>query len=117
MSYKIIYHENPNGNPVLQYKGDAQGLVDHCASYAQGMRELTRSQREQRGLGMGLRKVLSIDPIVAMDVAQKRGLDWFNPDLWNEFMDRDYAKFRTSDDKRVYQRRSNRKRFVKLGSK
>lgn len=116
MSYKITYHETSAGNPVLQYKGDAQGLVDHCASYAQGMRDLTRTQRERAAIGIGLRKVLSVDPIVAMDVAKKRGMDCFNPDLWREFMDRDYSKFRTSDDRTVYQRHSTRKRFVKLGS-
>ena len=106
MSYKIRYHERADGTSVLQYTGDAQDLVDHCADYARQFRE---GERHQNGMGIGARKVLSIDPVVAMDVAQKRGMDFFNPDLWKEFYDRDYAKFRCIDDKRLFQNGKRRR--------
>lgn len=110
MSYKIELKENSDGTAVLKYSGDAQGLVDHCAEYARSYRE---GERRMDGLGIGARKVLSIDPVVAMDVAQKRGMDYFNPDLWREFYSRDYAKFRCIEDKRLFGRR-NRSKFVKV---
>lgn len=101
MSYKITYHERSDGTSVLQYSGDAQGLVDHCAEYARAYRE----HGVPNGMQIGARKMLSIDPVVAMDVAQKRGMDFFNPDLWNIFKDRDYSKFRCIDDKRYFRRK------------
>ena len=107
MSYKITLKENSDGTAVLQYSGDAQGLVDHCAEYARSYRE----GRRQDGLGIGARKVLSIDPVVAIDVAQKRGMDYFNPDLWKEFYSRDYSRFRCIDDKRLFK---TRRRIIKV---
>lgn len=102
MSYTIKATQNGDGSVTLKYHGDAQGLVDHCADYARSYRE---GERKQNGWGIGARKVLSIDPIVAMEVARQRGMDYFNPDLWKEFMHRDYSKFRCIDDKRMFTRR------------
>ena len=110
MSYRITVKEGPDGHGVIQYSGDAQGLVDHCAEYARSFRE---GERRMNGMGIGARKVLSIEPVVAMDVAQKRGMDYYKPDLWKEFYGRDYSKFRCVDDKSLFGRRG-RSRIIKV---
>ena len=98
MSYKISYSEDASGNAVLRYSGDAQGLVDHCADYARAHRE-NGGVKNANGLGVGARKVLSLDPVVMMEIAHKHGLDYFDPAIYDIAMGRDYSKFRCIDDK------------------
>ena len=110
MSYKIKYHERPDGTMVLQYSGDAQSLVDHCADYVRANQQAGQSDLMRRPF----RKKLSIDPVVALHEAQKRGMDPFDPDLWKVFKDRDFAKFRTDEDKRYFRTRNP---VISLGKK
>jgi len=98
MSYRMTYHEDADGRGIIRYSGDAQGLVDHCADYAKAHRENGRFAAAKKDM----RKILSIDPVVAMEVARQRGMDYFNPELWREFTGRDYAKFRCVDDSRLW---------------
>ena len=105
MSYRIKYREDADGNPILQYSGDAQALVDACAEEVRARREHGTSRRPA-----DIRKVMSLDPVVLMDIAQKNGLSYFDPAVFEIAKDRDYSKFRCVDDKRLF--RSRRRQYV-----
>lgn len=98
MSYRIKYREEPDGTAVLEYSGDVQNLVDACADEARAKREMkTRSH---------MRKMMSIDPVVLMQIAHEHGLDYFDPQVFEIAKGRDYARFRTTDDKLYFKDRS-----------
>lgn len=59
-----------------------------------------------RKRGSHMRKVLSIDPIVLMQIAQEKGLDYFDPAVFDIAMGRDYSRFRTVEDKLLFKDRS-----------
>lgn len=109
MSYRITYREDADGNSILQYSGDVQNLVDACADEARARREMPRMKR-----GSHMRKVLSINPIVLMQIAQEKGLDYFDPAVFDIAMGRDYSRFRTVDDKLLFK---DRTRQVFLGKR
>jgi hypothetical protein len=94
MSYRITYDEDADGNSILRYSGDAQGLVDACAEEARNRREHGRFASDKGEM----RKILSLDPVVLMEVARQRGMNPFDPALFDVFKGRDYSKFRTVDD-------------------
>ena len=104
--YRITYKEDAEGNSILQYNGDLQSLVDACADEARARREMGRKR------GSHMRKVLSIDPIVLMQIAQEKGLDYFDPAVFDIAMGRDYSRFRTVEDKLLFK---DRTRQVFLG--
>lgn len=94
MSYRITYNEDSDGNAILRYHGDAQDLVDHCADYARDHREMGRFAANKPDM----RKVMSVDPVVMMDICHKHGLDYFDPGVYEILKGRDYSKFRCVDD-------------------
>ncbi len=109
--YKITWDRDSNGNDVLRYTGDAQGIVDHCADYARDLRDHGQPKDNE----LGLRKVMSVDPVVMMEICRQTGMDYFNPDLINVLKGRDYSRFHCSNDKRYY--KSSRSKIVSLGKK
>ncbi len=98
MSYRTTYHEEADGTMVLKYHGDAQAIVDNCAAEA-------REQRENPKFAPKYRKLMSVDPVVLMDVAQKAGLNVFDPAVFEILRGRDYSKFRVANDKRLWKGR------------
>lgn len=112
MSYRITYTEDADGNSILRYHGDAQNLVDACAAEM-------RDNEAQRGRPLkNMRKIMSLDPVVLMDVARQQGItDYFNPDLFDLLKDRDYSRFRTVNDRRLWKQGSKRKSVFILGRK
>ncbi len=100
--YKIKYHEDAEGRTVLQYTGDAQAIVDAAAAEAREHREHGRFSGRSE-----FRKVLELDPIVMMQIAQQNGLDYFDPKVMEIAMGRDYSKFRCVDDPLLFKRRRN----------
>jgi len=105
--YRIRYKEDAEGNSILEYSGDLQGLVDACADEARARREAGT----QRKGSFGMRKMMSIDPLVLMQIAQERGLDYFDPAVFEIAKGRDFSRFRTADDKLYFKDRS-RKTFI-----
>jgi len=105
MSYRITYHQDADGNDILRYSGDAQALVDACAAEARANREASIPLAKR-----GMRKTMSLDPVVLMDIAHKHGLNYFDPAVFEIAKDRDYSKFRTVEDKRYF--RSRRRQYV-----
>ena len=105
--YRVRYKEDAEGNSILEYSGDLQNLVDACADEARARREMG-SVRQR---GMGMRKMMSIDPIVLMQIAQENGLDYFDPGVFEIAKGRDFSRFRTADDKLYFKDRS-RKTFI-----
>jgi len=103
MSYRITYDEDADGNSILRYSGDAQGLVDACAEEARAAREHGRFA--QKG---DMRKIMSLDPVVLMEVAKQRGMNPFDPALFDVLKGRDYSKFRTVDDPLLWKRGGKR---------
>lgn len=109
-SYRITYRQESDGTHVLQYSGDVQNLVDACADEARARREMVRTTVP----GSRMRKMMSIDPLVLMQIAQQRGLDYFDPAVFQIARGRDYSRFRTVDDKLFFKDRS---RKVYLGKR
>lgn len=107
MTYRITYREDAEGHSILQYSGDAQALVDACAAEARANRETSMPLAKR-----GMRKTMSLDPVVLMDIAHKNGLSYFDPAVFEIAKDRDYSKFRTIEDKRYF--RSRRRKYVSL---
>lgn len=99
MSYRITYDEDSEGRPILRYHGDVQTLVDACADEARGRRE--------QGTKNDLRRTLSLDPVVMMQIALENGLDFFDPAVFDIASGRDYSRFRCIDDKRMWKHRSS----------
>lgn len=93
MSYRITATEDSEGRTILRYSGDAQGLVDACAARARAHREHGRFAPKG-----DIRKVLSLDPVVMMQIAHEHGLQYNDPAIFQIAKDRDYAKFRCVDD-------------------
>lgn len=93
MSYRITCHEQ-DGRLVMRYSGDAQGLVDACAKEANDNARLGRFQRPK-----DLRKIMSIDPVVLMELERRTGLSFLKPGESDELIrmlkDRDYKRFHT----------------------
>ena len=108
-SYRITYDEDAQGNMILRYSGDVQNLVDACA-------EDVRLNREQRGPHAAgksdLRKMMSLDPVVLMEIAKQNNLSPFDPAVFEIAKGRDYSRFRTVDDKLYFKRASKRRVFV-----
>lgn len=105
--YRIRYKQDSEGNDILEYSGDLQNLVDACADEARARREMGN----QRKGGFSMRKMMSIDPIVLMQIAQANGLDYFDPAVFEIAKGRDFSRFRTADDKLYFKDRS-RKVFI-----
>ncbi len=99
MSHRITYRPNTDGSFTLVYKGDAQSLVDACAAEARAHRERGRQ------VNGDMRRVMSIDQVVLMDIAKKHGLSPFDPRVFEIAKGRDYSKFRTVDDRRYFRGR------------
>lgn len=100
MSYRITYHEEADGTVHLRYHGDAQGLVDACAAEARGQREAPRPISDARA---NMRKTMSLDPVVMMQIAIERGIPFDDlPAIFKVARDRDYSKFRCVDDARLF---------------
>ena len=93
MSYKITASEDSEGRTILRYSGDAQGLVDACAARARAHREHGHFAPTR-----DIRKVLSLDPIVMMQIAHEHGLQYNDPAIFEIAKGRDYSKFRCVDD-------------------
>lgn len=102
MSYRITYHEDADGNSILRYSGDVQGLVDACA------KEATANRMNRKSLSSAtsnMRRTLSLDPVVLMSICHKHGIPYWDLDaIFKVARDRDYSKFRTVDDKRYFSR-------------
>ena len=94
---RITYSEDAEGRVILKYSGDAQSIVDACAEAARETREL----RPRRGVA-NMRKIMSVHPHVAMEIAHRHGLDYYDPAIFEYLKDRDYSRFRTVDDKRLF---------------
>ena len=108
MSYKITATEDAEGRTILRYSGDAQSLVDACAEEVRARREHGKFSARPSDM----RKVMSLDPVVLMGIAQKHGLNYFDPAVFEIAKDRDYSKFRCVDDKRLFR---SRRKIVSLG--
>ncbi len=103
MSYRITYHEDADGNSILRYSGDVQGLVDACAKEVRGNRE-NRKPISTRTANM--RRTMSLDPVVMMSICHEHRIPYWDLDaIFKVARDRDYSKFRTVDDKRYFSRR------------
>ncbi|MDE2101735.1 MAG: hypothetical protein KGL39_31100 [Patescibacteria group bacterium] len=98
MTYRVTYDEDADGRSILRYSGDAQGLIDACAKEARDAREHGRFTKRPHHM----RKIMSVDPVVMMDIAHKTGLDYFDPAVFEILKGRDYSKFRTVDDRRLW---------------
>lgn len=96
MSYRIRYHEDSEGHTVLQYSGDAQHLVDACAQQVRAQREAPKRSFKQ---------MMSLDPVVLMDIAHKHGIPYYDPAVFEIAKDRDYSRFRCAEDKRYFKSR------------
>lgn len=102
MSYSITATEDAEGRTILRYRGDAQALVDACADEARGWRE--------RGVFAprlaNRRKIMSLDPVVAMEIARAHGIPYSNLDaIFKIAHGRDYSRFRCVDDTRLWKGR------------
>lgn len=106
MSYRITATEDSEGRTVLRYSGDAQNLVDACAARGRAQREHGRFAPTR-----DIRKVLSLDPIVMMQIAHKHGLAYNDPAIFEIAKGRDYSKFRCVDDTLLW-KNAGRKRLV-----
>lgn len=105
MSYTITPKMDADGTLHLQYHGDAQTLVDHCADFARGMRERPTTRMPNR------RKIMSVPPEVMMKVAIENGIDFHNTAaIWKILKGRDYSKFRCVDDGLLFGHRRQSKR-------
>jgi hypothetical protein len=101
--YRIRYKTDADGNDILEYSGDVQSLVDACADEARARREMPTMKP-----GSHMRKMMSIDPIVLMQIAQEHGLSYFDPAVFEIARGRDYSRFRTVDDKIFFKDRSRK---------
>jgi len=99
MGYRTTYHEEADGTMVLKYHGDAQSIVDACAAEAREYREKTAFAKPAK-----YRTLMKVDPVVLMDVAQKAGLNCFDPAVFDLLKGRDYSKFRVANDKTLWKR-------------
>lgn len=105
MSYTITPKMDSDGNLHLQYRGDAQAVVDHCADFARGMRERSTTAMPKR------RKIMSVPPEVMMKVAIEHGIPFHNTSaIWEILKGRDYSKFRCVDDGLLFGHRRQTKR-------
>lgn len=103
MSYRITYDEAQDGTMILKYSGDAQTLVDACAREARGWRE---SPKKVTAATAGMRKMMSLDPVVMMQIARERGIPHSDIDaIFKAARDRNYSRFRCVDDARYFGRR------------
>lgn len=94
---------------VLRYSGDAQSLIDACAKEATANRE---SPRRISSATAGMRRTMSLDPVVLMDIAQKHGVNYFDPAVFEIAKDRDYSRFRCVEDKTLFR---SRRKIISLG--
>ena len=101
MSYNITYHEESDGTVVLKYTGDVQLLVDACASEMRGHREQGKPKSD-------LRRTMSLDPVVMMQIAQENGLDFYDPAVFDIASGRDYSRFRCIEDKLMWKTRARK---------
>lgn len=106
MSYRITVTDDSDGRTVLRYSGDAQNLVDACAARA-------RAHREEGHFApkADMRKVLSLDPVVMMQIAHQHGLAYNDPAIFQIAKGRDYAKFRCVDDKLLWKSAGKKRIF------
>ena len=102
-SYRISYDEDADGHPILKYTGDAQGLVDACAKEARARRE---NPKPISDTSSNMRKMISLDPVVAMEIARVHGIPyWDMAAIFKVARGRDYSRFRCVDDARYFGRR------------
>lgn len=106
MSYRITASEDAEGRTILRYSGDAQNLVDACAARARAHREHGKFAPSQ-----DMRKVMSIDPVVMMEIARLHGLAYNDPAIFQIAKGRDYARFRCVDDPLLW-KNAGRKRLI-----
>lgn len=86
-----------DGTLVIQYRGDAQSLVDHCATAAREDRERRDFKSHHR------RRLLSVPREVMYKVAIDHGIPFNDTQaIWKVLMSRDYSRFRTLDTGNAY---------------
>lgn len=106
MSYRITVTDEADERTVMRYSGDAQNLVDACAARARAHREEGRFAP-----GRDVRKIMSLDPIVMMQIAHQHGLAYNDPAIFQIAKGRDYAKFRCVDDTLLWKSAGKRRIF------